>query len=768
MSNSIQQSFDEMMGESSSDSSVRVVVDPKELDKFLSVNPTPTKLVGSDTEGSGLNVRKAVMYGVSFAYRVSPEEIVSAYVPVVHHNHPVMPREALKEVLSSNQDSTYLYYNAKYDRTLLQTNVKWVADKFLDVMTLVFLNFSDRRSNRLSDVVMEYFNESRSSFGDLFSSPSDFIRSPMSKAAEYCAQDSEDCIRVWERAVQDTYLNVSLDSDAYPFVLRVDNELTDVLRKIEYNGGFVLDSNFVKSSYETVKRTEESVLESLYRMAGRKFDPNSPAQVGQVLFEELEIPNSRRTKTGKYSTDAQTLASLAPDYPIVSMVVLYRKLVKHRSSFLNKLITLDKTRAPLRVQYHQFSAPTYRLASPGGSPEQDGFCGLNSQAVSHESWMTLPGVKIETQSHANSSVEHSDDEEDLFLTDEEIESVVQPYISDSPSPIDNPGHYPHIVYDDQGDSICIRDSCTGCLAGCSSLGINTERVMHGGISVAPDVHRAFAAPPGYCVISVDYSGQELMLAANFSQEPNLVQPMSSGGDVHATAGAKAYGHSVDDFMSWADDPRKRTEYSIKRFRGKTLNFSMLYGATYHTIMRNLGLSKIEAVQMYNNYRTSYRVLFSYFTQVQQFAARNGYISTYWGRRRYLKHFYDRGRAGDKRMLGFANRSAVNSQIQGTAADMCRIALVRLSRSLAENFSINEVRLAATVHDSFVSISRIDLLPQALEVINTAVLFNVGGWTLQPKVDISIGPTWGEQTPISTENFPEALEVFYGKYSGRVL
>jgi DNA polymerase-1 len=237
-----------------------------------------------------------------------------------------------------------------------------------------------------------------------------------------------------------------------------------------------------------------------------------------------------------------------------------------------------------------------------------------------------------------------------------------------------------------------------------------------------------------------------VIGANLSKEPKWVDALLKDSDLHAITAMAAFKLSQEAWDALPADEKKR-----KRGIGKILNFATLYGATAHTLSRNTGLPIPVAEQIYNGFVKGHPQLFSWMDKVKLFARRNGYTNTYFGRRRWLKQFYNEG---SNRMKAFADRSAVNTAVQGTGADVTRIAMVKADKWLRTNqVDWDQARLVLSIHDELVFLMKESLVDQVGPHLVRQMMFNVKGWAVQLSVEPKLGTVWGEGKKYK---FPELL------------
>lgn len=281
------------------------------------------------------------------------------------------------------------FYNGKFDVTFLERELGYVPKYYEDVLVLVNLDDPDSHDKNLKAVTKRVLSIEMDLFESLFtdkeiaSKSLDIRYKSPARCIFYACSDSDMTLRL------NRHFNYIRTEFKNPSV--VDQLLVDVIRRFEMRSVFELDQAYVKKSISLLERRIELMKEMVHRRVGRDFNLDSPKQVGIALFDILKLPAPGKTKTGAYLTNEKELASLAEKYPVVEHILIYKKLKKARSSYFDKLEELIARKVSPRFSLSSYSAPTYRLAAPGGDYEVDGKCGINFQAVSNGETRSLMG-----------------------------------------------------------------------------------------------------------------------------------------------------------------------------------------------------------------------------------------------------------------------------------------------------------------------------------------------------------------------------------------
>jgi len=237
-----------------------------------------------------------------------------------------------------------------------------------------------------------------------------------------------------------------------------------------------------------------------------------------------------------------------------------------------------------------------------------------------------------------------------------------------------------------------------------------------------DIRRGFIPRKGWKLLAADYSQIELRLLAHLSQDPNFVEAFHAGGDIHRQTAAIIFDVPLDAVS--AD----------MRARAKTINFATIYGQGPHALSRQLGISHAEAKDFITTYFERFRGVKDYLDSMVAFARDNGYVQTIFGRRRYIPELRDR----NFNIRAYGERTAANSPIQGSAADLIKIAMIRIDRTLREQQVKSAMLLQ--VHDELV----FDVSPDELDRVRDIVreqMENAASLSVPLVVDIGIGDNW---------------------------
>lgn len=394
----------------------------------------------------------------------------------------------------------------------------------------------------------------------------------------------------------------------------IELPLARVLAKME-TAGFAVDKKGIEDFGNRLGGRIDELIAQIYSEAGREFNVNSPKQLGTVLFEEIQIPCKKKTKSG-YSTKAEVLEELAPDYPIIKLILEYRSLAKLKSTYCDGLLKVIQTDGRIHTSFNQVETRTGRISS------------------------------------------------------------LEPNLQNIP--------------------------------------IRTE--------LGREMRRFFVAESGSTLIDADYSQIELRVLAALANDENMINAFNNGEDIHKTTAAQVFNLP----------PEMVTP--LLRSRAKAVNFGIVYGIGAFSLAKDIGVSVKEAKDYINGYLHHFSGVAEYMDKMIETAKDNGYAETLFHRRRYLPELA----SSNHMMRAFGERVARNMPIQGTAADIIKIAMIRVCESLEkENM---KSRLILQVHDELIVESPADEAEKALQIV-TREMENACELRVRLVADGKIGKTW---------------------------
>jgi DNA polymerase-1 len=397
----------------------------------------------------------------------------------------------------------------------------------------------------------------------------------------------------------------------------LDIPLINVLAEIELEGVF-LDTKFYKELEQEFTTQITAIEADVYAVAETTVNLRSPKQIGELLFEKLQLPVIRRTKTG-YSTDAEVLTELVAMKlnPIPELLLKYREIEKLLSTYVKALPSMiSATTGKIHTHFQPSNAATGRLSS------------------------------------------------------------------------DNPN--------------------------LQNIPVRTEN--------GRKLRRGFVPSPGRVLLSADYSQVELRLLAHFSQDRHMLEAFQHDRDIHRQTASEIF-----------DVPLEQVTKEMRN-SAKAINFGLMYGQTSFGLSQTLHISQGEAKKYITNYFQKFQSVKSYLDGLKERAEATGYAETLFGRKRLLPDI----KSTNRQVKAMAERVAINSPIQGTAADIIKLAMINIQRLLAERKF--KSRMILQVHDELI----FDVEPAELEDLKVLVKEQMEGavtLSVELKVEMGTGANW---------------------------
>ena len=562
------------------------------------------KAVSMDTETTGTEALDARLVGMSFAV----EEGEAWYVPVVQDENIVeefRPFYECPDILKVGQ-------NIKYDLQVLRNYGIRLAGPMADTMIAHYLLHPEMRHGMdyLAEAYLRYrtipiteligSGKQQKSMADL--SPEE-IR-------VYACEDADITLRLHH-----LFLPQLKEQNLLPLFEDLEMPLVTVLAEMERNG-VCLDTAALHETSGKFTRLMEDLEKEIHALAGMEFNIASPKQVGEVLFDRLQITSKpKKTKTGQYVTSEDVLESLRSKHPIVEKILEHRGVKKLLGTYVDALPLLINPRTGhIHTNFNQAITTTGRLSS------------------SNPNLQNIP----------------------------------------------------------------VRDA------------------------MGKEVRKAFVSCPGELFFSADYSQIELRIMAHLSQDANLIDAFMQGHDIHTATAAKIFKKELSEVT--ADERRK----------AKTANFGIIYGISAFGLAERMGVSRTEAKQLIDEYFITYPGVKAYMDRSIAMAREEGFTTTLWQRRCYLPDI----NSHNATVRGYAERNAINAPIQGTAADIIKVAMVRIHKRMqAEGV---QSRMILQVHDEL----NFSVPPHEKETIQRIVIEEMQA-AAQLRVPLIADCGWGE-------------------------
>ena len=461
------------------------------------------------------------------------------------------------------------------------------------------------------DVAKEYLGEQLPSQEEVFSG----MKKPDPKKADneqvaaygayqaYVALHGKDALK---KALQEAGMWDLFEDIEMPLVFTLDDMEKE---------GIIASGEALKEYGDKLAVRIDELERKIYEEAGEEFNINSPKQLGVILFEKLSLPNGKKTKTG-YSTAADVLDRLAPDYPIVADILEYRQLTKLKSTYADGLVNYIAEDGRIHTSFNQTITATGRLSS------------------------TEPNLQ----------------------------------------------------------NIPMR------------------------IELGRLIRKAFLPKSGFVFVDADYSQIELRVLAHLSGDEKLIEAYRNAQDIHRTTASQVFHIPFDEVTD------------LQRRNAKAVNFGIVYGISSFGLSQDLSITKKEAAEYIERYFETYPKIKGYLDGLVAEAKEKGYVTTMFGRRRPIPELS----SSNFMQRSFGERIAMNSPIQGTAADIIKIAMNRVhDRLLAEGL---KSRLILTVHDELLVETAAEE-EQEVRKILAEEMHGAAQLSVMLEIDVHAGSDW---------------------------
>jgi len=567
-----------------------------------------------DTETTGLDALEAEIVGISFSW----EKGKAFYIPTsADQTEAQKTIDIFKAVLENNKIEK-VGQNLKYDILLLSRyNIK-VQGPLFDTMIAHYLIDPDTRHN-MDVLAQNYLGYTPVSITELIG-PKGKNQKTMRDVdnqlvKEYAAEDAD---ITWQ--LHEVFKPLLVSGEALALAQEIEFPLIYVLAEVEKNG-VKIDVDTLKVFSKSLEGDIQRAEKAIYEKAGVTFNIASPKQLGEVLFDKLQLdPKAKKTKTGQYKTGEDVLLALAHKSDIVQDILDFRQLQKLKSTYVDALPDLINPHTELiHTSYNQAVAATGRLSS------------------------TNPNLQ--------------------------------------------------------------------------NIPIRTEK--------GREVRKAFIPRSAEnTLLSADYSQIELRLIAELSQDENMLAAFQAGHDIHRATAARVYDTPLEEVTG---DQRRNA---------KAVNFGIIYGQSAFGLSQNLGIARKEAAEIIDQYFNQYAGVREYMRHAVESAKENGYVETIRKRRRYLRDI----NSANMTVRGFAERNAINAPIQGSAADLIKIAMINIQHDIEEKQL--KGKMIMQVHDELVFDVPVQEVDQFKEII-IARMQNALKLNVPLEVEVGQGANWLE-------------------------
>ena len=577
------------------------------------------KFFSFDLETSSLDYMEAKIVGISIAL----SDKKSYYIPIGHSSTIKYKQLSEKYVLDNlkpilqSEKLKKIGHNLKYDRNVLVNyNINLVGIEH-DSMLLSYVYDSTAIRHGLDNAAEKYLSHKTIHYEDVAGKGAKqipFADVDIDIAAEYACEDAVISLELYNYL----WSKVSKDKNIVKVYSDIEMPLVPILSKIETNG-VLIDSKALQKLSKDLDKELNEIESKCFKITNKEFNLNSPKQLQEILYDELKIPVSKKTPTGKPSTDEDTLQFLAQTNELPKLILEYRSLNKLKTGYTDKLpLQISKTSGRVHTSYQQAITSTGRLSS----------------------------------------------------TDPNLQNIP----------------------------------------------IKTSR--------GKKIRKTFIAQGEKRIFAADYSQIELRIMAHLSEDKNLLKAFKNKIDIHSFTASEIFAIDIENVSS--DDRRA----------AKAINFGLIYGMSSFGLSKQLGIPISAAKDYMDVYFERYPRIKSYMNQIKDFAKNNGYVETIYGRKLYLPEISSKNVQRRK----YAERTAINAPVQGSAADIIKIAMIQIDQWLSNNKS--NTKMIMQVHDELVfEIPEKNAVADVENIIK--IMKNCVSLNLPLEVNYGIDKNWGD-------------------------
>jgi DNA polymerase I len=609
----------ETLEESTKESSVNTqknyqLIDTQEkYEKFIN-ELKKHKLFAIDTETTSVNPMRAELVGISISWQPHTGFYLAVKAPLgMNHLELIKIRETLAPILADG-DIKKVGQNIKYDILVLKNAQLPLKGVIFDTMVASYC-LDPERSHSMDNMAKDFLGYDCIPISSLIGKGKNQLTFDMvdtNAACDYSAEDADITYRLY------LYFREKLEAEPQLKKLfeEVEMPLVHVLMVLEYNG-VSLDTALLRKMSDEISKSLKDIIAEIYKLSGEVFNIDSPKQLSEILFNKLNLPPVRVTKSGQ-STDAAVLEQLAGQHPVIEYLQQYRMLTKLQSTYIDKLPLLINTKTSrVHTSFNQTITATGRLSS------------------SDPNLQNIP-IKTELGSKIRSA-----------------------FIPKNKSDL---------------------------------------------------------------ILSADYSQIELRLLAHFSKDKALMTAFANNQDIHAFVASQIYNCPIEQVTS------------EMRSRCKAVNFGIIYGQGPFGLSRTIGISQADAKKFISDYFQRYNTIRDFFDECIRNAKQTGYAETIMGRRRAIAEL-NSNNSGKRSQ---AERLAVNTVIQGSAADLIKVAMIKIQQKIEKDNL--PLKMILQVHDELVFELPAANAQKHAEFVQEE-MSNALKLDVPLKVDISIGPNW---------------------------
>jgi DNA polymerase-1 len=587
-------------------------MDSPKAQYILAKNLSGQDVLSFETRLSSLDEMNAELIGLSFSYKKG----LAYYVPISIDREEALKTLEIFRPVFEKKELIKISHNLKVDLKILKLYGIQLEGAIFDTMIAHYLLNPDGRHamEYLAEMYLNYKPISLESLLGKGKNQTKFSSLSIEVQTQFGAENADLSFRLFE-----IFAPQLKKENLEDLFFKVEMPLVKVLAKMELEG-VALDKTWLEQESKDLENDLHNLEKIIFEMSGEEFNMNSPKQLGEVLFEKMQLdPKAKKTKSGQYATGEDILQKLSSKHEIIQHILEYRTYQKLKSTYVDALpLQIDKDDHRVHTNFSQTTAATGRLSS------------LNPN---------LQNIPI--------------------------------------------------------------------------------RTLRG-----QQIRGAFVANPGNKLIAADYSQIELRLIAAISEEENMIKAFQNGEDIHASTASKLFNIPLEEVTK------------TQRSQAKTVNFGILYGQGAFGLAEQTGLSRSEAKEMIANYFETYPKLKKYMAEQVVKAQELGYVETILNRKRHLKDI----NSANFVVKAHAERNAVNAPIQGSAADVIKLAMIKIDEKITEKNL--KTKMLLQVHDELVFEAPEDEVELVSELIKTQ-MESAYITTVPLLVEVGIGNNWLE-------------------------
>ncbi|GAA0090750.1 DNA polymerase I [Paraclostridium bifermentans] len=563
------------------------------------------------------NSKKLILKTISKSGNILEKNIMQIYLSVDGEELFWADESQIDEIkeLLVDEDLRVYGYNLKEDYIALRPYGISLSNIYFDIAIAEYLIDSSSSNYTYDSIAMNYFGQKIKSSEELLGKGV--------KAKKYEDLEKEELDNTIGSIVylvgkvtpkmEEKLVNMDMDGLFY----HVEMPLVEVLGYMEYEGVMVDKDKLIELG-EEFKISIDKLEKDIYNLAGEEFNINSPKQLGVILFEKLELPVIKKTKTG-YSTNAEVLEHLSDKHEIIDKITEYRQIVKLKSTYVDGLINIiNPISHRIHSSFNQTITTTGRISS----------------------------------------------------TDPNLQNIP------------------------------VR------------------------LELGRNIRKVFIADKGFKLVDADYSQIELRVLAHMSQDEHMIDAFNHNVDIHTKTASQVFGIDINDVTS------------EQRSAAKAVNFGIVYGISDFGLAKNLHIPVKEAKIYIDSYLNTYEDIKSYMDSTIEEAKEDGYVKTILNRRRYIPEI----KSSNTILKNLGKRLAMNAPIQGSAADIIKIAMVNVYKKLEERDL--KSKLVLQVHDELI----IECIEEELEEVSKIVkdeMEHAVSMDVNLDVDLNTGDSWYE-------------------------